>query len=91
MGLKSLDSTVGTKPAIEAQLDSAIFGVECFFGYCDLAELSMGFVFPGEGSSFSQDSLFSVFLLGGAGIRDASQYKPTCQQIGLSFNYWGIG
>jgi hypothetical protein len=25
MGLKSLDSTVGTKPATEAQLDSAAF------------------------------------------------------------------
>jgi hypothetical protein len=53
MGPKSPDSTAGTKPSTEAQLDSATFGVEWFSRSCDLAELSMGFVFPGEGSSFS--------------------------------------
>jgi hypothetical protein len=53
MGPKSPDSTAGTKPATEAQLDSAAFGVEWFSRSCDLAKLSMGFVFSGEGSSFS--------------------------------------
>jgi hypothetical protein len=53
MGLKSLDSTVGTKPATEAQLDSAAFKMEWFSRSCDPTNLSMGFVFSCEGSSFS--------------------------------------
>jgi hypothetical protein len=52
MGLKSLDSTEGTKPATEAQLDSATFEMEWFSRSCDLTNLSMGFVFPCEGSPF---------------------------------------
>jgi len=43
MGPKSPDSTAGIKPATEAQLDSAAFGVEWFFRSCNLARLSMGF------------------------------------------------
>jgi hypothetical protein len=53
MGLKSLDSTVGTKPSTEAQLDSAVFKMEWFSRSCDPTNLSMGFVFLCEGSSFS--------------------------------------
>jgi hypothetical protein len=53
MGPKSPDSTTRTKHAIEAQLDSVAFGVEWFSRSCDLAKLSMGFVFSGEVSSFS--------------------------------------
>jgi hypothetical protein len=53
MGPKSLDSTVGTKPTTEAQLDSAVFKMEWFSRSCDPTDLSMGFVFLCEGSSFS--------------------------------------
>jgi len=53
MGPKSPDSIVGTKPATEAQLDYAVFGVEWFSRSCDPAKLSMGFVFSSEVSSFS--------------------------------------
>jgi hypothetical protein len=53
MGPKSLDSTVGTKPATEAQLDSTMFKMEWFSRSCDPTDLSMGFVFLFEGSSFS--------------------------------------
>jgi hypothetical protein len=52
MGLKSLDSTAGTKPATEAQLDSAAFEMEWFSRSCDPANLSMGFVFSCEGYPF---------------------------------------
>ena len=53
MGPKSLDSIVGTKLATEAQLDSIRFKMEWFSRSCDPANLSMGFVFSYEGSSFS--------------------------------------
>jgi hypothetical protein len=52
MGLKFLDSKIGTKPATKAQLDSAAFDMEWFSRSCDLANLSMGFVFSCEGSPF---------------------------------------
>jgi hypothetical protein len=62
MGLKSIDSTAGTKPAIEAKLDSASFEMEWFSISCNLSKVSMGFVFSGEGSSFSWDYfLFYIF------------------------------
>jgi hypothetical protein len=78
MGLKSLDSTAGTKPTTEAQLDSAAFKMEWFSRSCDPAKVSMGFVFSGEGSSFSWDCFFfCIFSWGGADMRSASQYKPT--------------
>jgi hypothetical protein len=53
MGPKSLESIVGTKPTTEAQLDSTVFKMEWFSRSCDPANLSMGFVFLCEGSSFS--------------------------------------
>jgi hypothetical protein len=53
MGLKSLDSTAGTKPTTEAQLDSIAFEVEWFSISCDPANLPMGFVFSCEGPPFS--------------------------------------
>jgi len=52
MGLKSLDSIAGTKPTMEAQLDSTAFEMEWFSRSCDLTNLSMGFVFSYEGSPF---------------------------------------
>jgi hypothetical protein len=52
MGLKSLDSTAGTKPATEAQLDFATFEMEWFSRSYDPTNLSMGFVFSCEGSPF---------------------------------------
>jgi hypothetical protein len=64
MGLKSLDSTIGTKPATEAQLDSTTFKMEWFSRSCDLAKVLMGFVFSSEGSFFSWDYFsFPVFSL----------------------------
>jgi hypothetical protein len=52
MGLKSLDSKIGTKPATEAQLDSTVFEMEWFSRSCDPANLPMDFVFSYEGSPF---------------------------------------
>jgi hypothetical protein len=71
MGPKSLDSTVGTKPATKAQLDSTTFKMGWFSRSCDLTNLSMGFVFLCEGSSFSQDYFLLHFLLGGEDMMDA--------------------
>jgi hypothetical protein len=52
MGLKSLDSTLGTRPATEAQLGSVAFEMEWFSKSCDPTNLSMGFAFSCEGSPF---------------------------------------
>jgi hypothetical protein len=63
MGPKSLVSIIGTKPATEAHLDTAMFKLEWFSRSCDPANLSMGFRFSCEGSSFSLEYLFFVFSL----------------------------
>jgi hypothetical protein len=52
MGLKSLDSTAGTKLTTEAQLESTAFEMEWFSRSFDPTKLSMGFMFSCEGSPF---------------------------------------
>ena len=61
MGLKSLDSTVGTKPATEALLDSAAFKMEWFSRSCDPTSLLMGFTFYCEGSPSVGTLSFYIF------------------------------
>ena len=81
MGLKSLDSTARTKPATEAQLGSATFKMEWFSRSCDLADLSMGFMFSCEGSSFSLDYLFLHFSLSPLILPDVEFLKHVEGQV----------